>query len=374
MSRQLAYEPRNALNAICPYFTMFPLEYPLRVLKKHRPENPVVMDPFCGRGTTLFAARSLGLSSYGIDTSPVAVAIAQAKLSIVDSKSVLELAQSFIDTYDFVETPETDFFKSAFNPLVLKKICAIRQGLLEAEQEDNSAVLLRATVLGCLHGPTSKRLVNQSYFSNQMPRTFATKPDYSVKYWISNELIAPEVDVLSVLCRKLSRIENSLAPEGISVTDARLGDSRHPSSLPSSGREFSVVVTSPPYFGMRTYVEDQWLRNWFLGGPDHLKYGNSKQIEHTNKEVFTESLGDVWKNMARTNAEKLHMYIRFGIIPSSKTDPKALIHSSLESSGVLWKIISMRSASTASSGKRQANHMATGSVAAVEYDFHVCRI
>lgn len=71
--RSLAYNPNYALNAICPYFTMFPLEYPLRVLKKHRKDKPVVLDPFCGRGTTLFAARSLGLESWAaagcIDTN-----------------------------------------------------------------------------------------------------------------------------------------------------------------------------------------------------------------------------------------------------------------------------------------------------------------
>jgi len=59
----LAYRPENALNAICPYFTMFPLEYPLRVLRRHIAARPTVVDPFCGRGTTLFAARKLGLTA-----------------------------------------------------------------------------------------------------------------------------------------------------------------------------------------------------------------------------------------------------------------------------------------------------------------------
>ncbi|MBU2752440.1 site-specific DNA-methyltransferase [Acidithiobacillus thiooxidans] len=66
----LAYAKENALNAICPYFTMFPLEYPNRVLAKHRKEKAVVLDPFCGRGTTLFSARKFGFSAWGIDSSP----------------------------------------------------------------------------------------------------------------------------------------------------------------------------------------------------------------------------------------------------------------------------------------------------------------
>jgi hypothetical protein len=68
------------------------------------------------------------------------------------------------------------------------------------------------------------------------------------------------------------------------------------------------------------------------------------------------------------------MYIRFGIIPSSKADPKALMNESLEASGSNWRLISTRAAATAASGKRQADHMVAGSTAAVEYDFHVCRI
>lgn len=373
MPRSLAYEPRYALNAICPYFTMFPLEYPLRVLRKHKRDRPVVMDPFCGRGTTLFAARALGLVSKGLDTSPVAVAIAQAKLCNVDSDRVLELAQSYIAANDSVAVPQTDFFLHAFNPAVLKAVCAIRQGLIATESESDDVILLRAAMLGCLHGPTSKRPENQPYFSNQMPRTFASKPDYSVRYWKAKHLVAPNANVIDVLQRKLDRLNITPRPEGSSPAHVRLGDSRHAVSLPPSSRDFSVVVTSPPYYGMRTYVEDQWLRNWFLGGPERIEYGNAEQLEHAGKEAFAKSLGLVWKNMARTKTDSLDMYIRFGIIPSANVDAKALMLSSLEESGVAWKVVHTKEAETASSGKRQANHMTASSTAAVEYDFHVRR-
>jgi hypothetical protein len=229
-------------------------------------------------------------------------------------------------------------------------------------------------MLGCLHGPLNITPERRAYFSNQMPRTFSAKPDYSVRYWKTNKMRPPKVSVLDVLRRKLVRLEGLQLPDGGGLAYVRNGDSRTARALPNDARDFSVVVTSPPYYGMRTYVQDQWLRNWFLEGPEVVEYSNDFQLQHTGTDVFAQSLGQVWKNMARTKADDLTMYIRFGIIPSAKVDAKSLLRASLESSGVAWREVSVRAAATASSGKRQADHMAADSAAALEYDFHVKRI
>src|SRR3712207_6460463 len=92
MRSPLAYNRDYALNAICPYFTVFPVEYPLQIIQKHRKLNPTVIDPFCGRGTTIYAARKIGLRSYGFDISPVAAAIAKAKLASASISDILSLA------------------------------------------------------------------------------------------------------------------------------------------------------------------------------------------------------------------------------------------------------------------------------------------
>jgi len=39
-----------ALNAVCPYYTMFPLEFPLVVLTRHSRPKQRILDPFCGKG------------------------------------------------------------------------------------------------------------------------------------------------------------------------------------------------------------------------------------------------------------------------------------------------------------------------------------
>jgi DNA methylase len=366
MRSPLAYNRNYAFNAICPYFTMFPLEYPMRIIKKHKQANPVVVDPFCGRGTTIYAARKTKLRSYGFDISPIAVAIAKAKLGSSTSERVLNLAENLM-AREPTDTPDTVFFRHAYSKDTLKEICSLREGLLQIEIETDEAVLLRAATLGCLHGPMSKIVSQSGYFSNQMPRTFASKPDYSVRYWKDNELTAPEVSVLNVLRRKLERITDLDSPtvgnfRRIKCVDARLAAAyRH-----MKGR--LLVVTSPPYYGMRTYVQDQWLRNWFLGGPAEVNYRTEIQLRHAGHEKFICDLARVWNHLKK-RADEIDLYVRLGTIPSVKSDAKKLFRSSLEEAGG-WKLVYTQQANTASEGNRQADQMKRGSSAEDEFDFH----
>lgn len=372
----LAYRKENALNAICPYFTMFPLEYPNKVLKRHRNEGPVVLDPFCGRGTTLFSARRFGFASWGIDSSPVAVAIAKAKLASCDLETPLELAEQLMSESEPAEIPETPFFRSAYHKATLRDICALREGLLGLEAETDASAILRAAALGCLHGPLPKHIENAGYFSNQMPRTYASKPDYAVRFWKQRNLKAPKIDVLQVLRRKIERLVGLDQESPCPISHVLFGDAQSEDLFQSVSTAPSIVITSPPYYGMRTYVQDQWLRNWFLGGPDSTDYSAGPQLDHGGQQSFAASLGKVWRNIANraASSESLHMYVRFGIIPSASVDAKRLFRASLEESGAPWRLVSTRAAESADAGKRQADQMKAESAAAVEFDFHVERV
>lgn len=370
---RLAYNKDNALNAICPYFTMFPLEYPLRSIKKHKGDGAVVLDPFCGRGTTLFAARNLGLSAWGIDSSPVAVAIARAKLATCKTEEPLDLAARLVAETHPADVPDSSFFANAYHPEALRDLCALREGLMSLESETDASALLRAAALGCLHGPLPKNIDNAGYLSNQMPRTYASKPDYAVRFWKERGLQAPKIDLLKVLRRKVERLKGISKKSPNAITQVMCADAQHPCSYLSILEKPSVVVTSPPYYGMRTYVQDQWLRNWFLGGPSHVDYSAGAQLDHGGQGAFAKSLGAVWKNVGAHASEKLHMYVRFGIIPSASVNAKKLFLESLKASGVEWRVVSVRPAKAADAGKRQADQMKAKSSAAIEFDFHVVR-
>jgi hypothetical protein len=364
MTGALAYNKAYAFNAICPYYTMFPLEYPVRILRKHKNASPIVLDPFCGRGTTVYVARKLGVKSYGFDTSPIAAAIARAKLASATLKDILELGDDLVGKKPKL-IPDDAFFKRAFSKKTLEQVCSLREGL--QSRRSDAAAILRAAALGCLHGPIVGGDV-PSYFSNQMPRTFASKPAYSLRFWKERGLFPPNVSVMDVIEKKLSRISDLESkafgsPKGVKCLDARKAASFN--GIPKA----TVTITSPPYYGMRTYVQDQWLRMWFLGGSEDIDYENENQLSHSGHDDFITDLATVWRNVANHSRDGAHLYVRFGTIASARSNAKKLLKASLEEAGD-WKLVSVRNAKSAKAGKRQADQMGRSSEAAEEYDFH----
>lgn len=357
-------EPLRALNAICPYYTMFPLDFPLRVLKGRAKKGDWVLDPFCGRGTTNFAARLLGLPSFGVDSSPVAVALTQAKLSDARVSDVVRAARSILDSMPTrVTVPRGEFWERAYDPPVLRQVCWLRKDLLRDCSSD-SRLLLRAILLGALHGPRTK--LAASHLSNQCPRTFAPKPDYAVRFWRKRRMKPPAVDVAEVV-RTRARRYLSNRPK-YTPAQVVLGDSRAFGVFGT--RRFRWAITSPPYYGMRTYIPDQWLRSWFLGGPARVAYKPpASEIGHVSPDAFADDLRMVWKQIAANAACTAQLVIRFGGIADRDVDPVTLLKSSLSDSG--WRLKTMISAGDANAGRRQATQFVHGGPAPrEEYDFY----
>lgn len=336
-----------ALNAICPYFTMFPLEFPLGILARHATQGETVLDPFCGRGTTNFAARLLGLYTVGVDSSPVASSITASKLARVTADEVVREAANILQRKRHSELPSGKFWRLAYHKNVLLDLCKFRAAFLE-DCSSPARRALRGLLLGALHGPQQKSF--DGYLSNQCPRTYAPKPAYATRFWIERGLKPRDVDVADVIGRRAKRFfEHDFGGRGV----ARLGDSRTVRALRRNGRGFDWVVTSPPYYGMRTYIPDQWLRNWFVGGTESVDYSSANQLAHASPGDFAADIGLVWKNCRTVCEDDAKMVIRFGGIADRHYDPKKIVRMSLEGSG--WAIQTIKAAGNASDGKRQAD-------------------
>lgn len=357
-------DPRGTIHTVCPYFTMFPLRFPLETLSRHAREGGWVLDPFCGRGTTNFAARMLGLPSYGVDSSPVAAAIALAKLPLVSTAAVLKAAERALRKEADVVVPRGEFWRRAFSPGTLRDICRLRQALTASCERDEQ-VVLRAVLLGILHGPRNRGL--PTYLSNQAPRTYAPKPQYAAGFWRRHRMSPPRVDVLELVARRCECVLAHQYPPG--QGRVALGDSRKRATYPR-GRRFRWIVTSPPYYGLRTYQQDQWLRLWFLGGHDTVDYSYpSDSVRHTGPEVFADDLRAVWTQCARSSSPGARMIVRFGSIRDREVDPAGLLRHSLRDTG--WAVRRISDAGDAHRGKRQAEQFVRAPARALrEIDLH----
>lgn len=337
----------DALNAVCPYYTMYPLDFPLRVLREHGKRGAWVFDPFCGRGTTNFAARLLGMPSVGVDSSPVAAALAAAKLAFAAPGRVVASARAILRAAKTPsDVPKGEFWELAYHQDTLLQLCRLREGLL-ADCTSPTRILLRAIILGALHGPRQKR--KPSHFSNQSPRTFAPKPNYAVRYWTERSMRPAAVDVLDIIAARAERYLAERPPtvEGM----VQLGDSRDSGTFDDCPKA-NLVVTSPPYYGMRTYLPDQWLRLWFLGGPGYVEYRQGEgQLEHTGVEHFASEIGRVWRNMALHSTPNARLVIRYGGIHDRDAEPMDVLRASLAVSG--WRIVTAKAVPDSDSGRRQ---------------------
>jgi hypothetical protein len=347
---------------------MFPLDFPLNILRRRARKGDLVLDPFCGRGTTNFAARLVGLSSLGVDSSPVAAAVTASKLLTATVDDVLEEARRILEEREARYIPASEFWQWAFHATVLDSLCRFREAFLEGCSTP-VRVALRGIILGALHGPKQKTF--PSYFSNQCPRTYAPKPAYAIRFWRDRGLNPDPVNVLSIIERRAKRYYGLLSETTGSV---RLADSRAIDALQpvEPGTQFDWIITSPPYYGMRTYIPDQWLRNWFMGGSDVVDYSNHDQVLHSSPEDFAADLRQVWRNVAEVSTDDARMVIRFGGITDRSTNPLELIKTSLKESG--WRIATIRRAGSATEGKRQADSfLRTKTTPSVEYDVWAVR-
>jgi DNA modification methylase len=350
-----------ALNGICPYFTMFPLDFPYQILQHAKPDQWVI-DPFCGRGTTNYASRILGLPSIGIDSNPVAVALSQAKLANTSPLEIIQVAQQILEEVSTPRhVPTGEFWEWAYHRDVLHLLCRLREGLLR-DCHSESRKALRALLMGALHGPLTK--FQPSYFSNQSQRTYAPKPRYAVNFWRIRNLIPEFVDVQRVIEIRAHRYYIHENTKGLGQIIQ--GDSRDQNTYATIQQDHPIhwVITSPPYYGMRTYLQDQWLRLWFVGGPDSVDYATTSQVSHASQNTFVSELRQVWQLVGSKCAPGAKLVMRFGAINDRKVDSLTLVKQSLKDIG--WRIQTIRSAGTASKGRRQALHITSNNKRAIE--------
>lgn len=241
----------------------FPFRVANELLKKYGKPNCTVMDMFCGKGTSLFAARSLGYKAYGLDIAPEAVICSHAKMLNVNKSEVIDYIKNLkIQKTSNPEIP--DRVKIFFHPETIKQILGFKARLLEDinvgnVEEKQLAVFCLATLLGILHGHASYSL------SLSCAHAYSMSPDYVSRYAKENDLTLPLRNVKECLKKKVDICLRELLPNPVEFGIQRGCASKVSSLFPHLLNSVDIILTSPPYLNAQTYAKDNWLRLWLLG-------------------------------------------------------------------------------------------------------------
>lgn len=294
-----------------PYYAMFPMSFAFDVVKKYSKEGDIILDPFAGRFTSIYAGGILNRESIGIEINPVGWLFGVAKLHPAEKESIISRLEEVYKKRNYYKKKACnmpEFYHLCFCDEVLKFLLSARNNL-DWKNSQVDATLM-AFLLVYLHGKKGQSL------SNQMRITKSMGMDYSIAWWKKNKMeVPPQINPYEYILGRINwRYKNGTPHVG--VNSVLLGDStieldKISCSLKENNEKISLLFTSPPYYSITDYHADQWLRLWLLGGDEKLTYSKEKyKGRFVNQEEYYVLLDTVFSKCSELMSDDAVVFVR----------------------------------------------------------------
>ncbi|MEW6222335.1 MAG: DNA methyltransferase [Candidatus Hadarchaeota archaeon] len=203
-------------------------------------EGDIVLDPFCGAGTTLLACKELGLDCMGFDVYPLFLLASRAKIRDYDVGDLkTEISKILGSEPEEADVQVPPFVARVFPPRVLYELDFFRGKVLEVKDEKAREFLL----LGLLNAA--------------MDSSWARKDGAAIK--VTKKSVPPLKKALERRLFGMCRDIEQAALKGSKV-EAKLCDARE---IDAGGA--TAVITSPPYLAKQEYLHAYRIENWIVG-------------------------------------------------------------------------------------------------------------
>jgi len=254
-------EDWNFAKANTSYLTHGLHEYPARMIPQiakrliltYSSEKGVILDPFCGSGTTLLEARLARRYSVGIDINPFAVLLAKVKATPIDFKGVgfnpVEFLTRIESEYEdakkngkLPEPPKHIYWNLLhwFKEPIARDLEFLYQKIEEVKDED---------IKDFLKVVFSDTIFRTSNIDLRASRFIRTKPKEKLIDFSPNVLVhfrkklMNSAREMNLFTRKTRSIESEWNPEQPTVV-VKQEDAR---KLHLEDEKFDAIITSPPY-------------------------------------------------------------------------------------------------------------------------------
>ena len=192
----------------------------------------LVLDPFCGVGTTLLACKQAGLRAAGFDVSPLAVFVSQVKTANYNLESLEEAARHALK-WKFERPrnlPSSPWLKRAFSKYALEDIFFYKEKITHIEN------------------PVERNFLALGLMDSAIKCSYITKDGAVVK--IHKGAVAPVGKIFKYKIRRMLRDLRESKIENIEMLP-EVGDARN---LQLADGSIDFIITSPPYLNKIEYT------------------------------------------------------------------------------------------------------------------------
>ncbi|MCB1157654.1 MAG: site-specific DNA-methyltransferase [Leptospiraceae bacterium] len=272
-------------------------------------KSRVILDPFGGRGTTTLEANLLGHYAIHNDISPISIFLASSRQTI-PSLADLENKLNSLDLSKKVkESKEDEGLLAFFHKDTLKEI----KNLKQLYKKDSSAEMqyIMLTALSRLHGHSP------GFFSVYTFPQFSISPEAQKKNNIKRnqtpEYRAVKPRILAKMKRDLS---SPLPPFYHEFARHNIYSNHSATNMFSLSDSIAdLAVTSPPFLDKVDYIQDNWMKTWFLGyDKEDVK---DISIIH-NLDSWTSFIQATLKECSRVMKKKALFVIEVGEVKKGK--------------------------------------------------------
>ena len=219
------------------------------------PPGGCVLDPMCGSGTVARAAVETGLQCIGRDIDPLAVLMASAWTTPLESATIPATAEDVVREARVLSEPEVERTTDPATARFIAYWFAPRQ---EAELAGLATVLKRRD------GPMRDALavaLSRIIISKEKMASLARDTSHSRPHKVAD---ANDFDVYAGFVRSARDLAGRLQPDRIKGrADIRRGDARSLGGVEDASVD--LVLTSPPYLNAIDYVRGHRLALVWLG-------------------------------------------------------------------------------------------------------------